>query len=115
MRAAPEKALETHEKRREKRVPFGALLENGLLQPGEVLYLAQDPQITASVRADGRILCAEFSGSIHSTARQMLHGRPANGWEAWLVKNRQGELVRLDTLREQLRNNPVPAGITTQA
>ncbi|HEV8678759.1 MAG TPA: site-specific DNA-methyltransferase [Stellaceae bacterium] len=90
------------ESRREApRIPFGSLVERGLLQPGEVLVDAAR-RWSARVRADGSLISAEHKGSIHSVAAQ-LQGAPAcNGWAFWHVE-RQGQLVLIDHLRQQVR------------
>ncbi len=44
-------------KRGETRIPFGALVENGLISPGTALYDAK-ARHEAQVRADGSIACA---------------------------------------------------------
>lgn len=100
---APAEALELPNKRKEARLPFGALLEAGLLQPGETLWLARDASVTASVRADGKIVSGGLTGSIHSVAKSLLNGAPINGWDAWLFLQDEKKQP-LDVLREQLRH-----------
>ncbi len=39
----------THDPRRAERIPFGTLLENGLLKPGQTLYLGARGDITARI------------------------------------------------------------------
>lgn len=102
IQAAPEAALTLVEPRRRPRVPFGALLEAGLLQPGQSLTFARDHSVTAIVLADGRLRCGNLSGSIHAVAKALSGGAPANGWELWLYEN-LGNLEPLDTLRQQLQ------------
>ena len=62
-------------KRAEQRIPFGALVELGLISPGTVLY---DPAARheAKVRADGSIACGSAQGSIHKIGAhvQGAHG-----------------------------------------
>jgi DNA modification methylase len=104
---APADSLSLPDKRREPRIPFGNLLEAGLLQPGQRLWLAKDESVTATVRADGKIVSGEVTGSIHSVAKSLLNGVPVNGWEAWLfIEN--GEKKPLNDLREIVRRN-IPA------
>ncbi len=99
---APPEALQWPEKRREKRIPFGALLEAGLLQPGQQLWFARDESVAATVRADGKITSGSLTGSIHSVAKSLLNGVPVNGWEAWFfIQN--GEKKPIDVLRDRLR------------
>ena len=88
-------------KRDAPRVPFGSLVERGLLQPGEVLF-DQSRRWTARVRADGSVISAEHRGSIHAVAAQ-LQGAPAcNGWAFWFVE-RRGQPVPIDQFRQQVR------------
>ena len=96
------------ESRREMpRIPFGSLVERGLLAPGEVLVDAHR-QWSARVRADGSLISAEHRGSIHSVAAQVQGAPACNGWAFWHVE-RQGRLVLIDSLRQQLRSELVPA------
>ncbi|MGB8982799.1 MAG: site-specific DNA-methyltransferase, partial [Anaerolineales bacterium] len=44
------------EKQKPARVPFGALLENGWLQPGQVLYFAKDG-LRAKILSNGHLRC----------------------------------------------------------
>ncbi|HEX5317592.1 MAG TPA: site-specific DNA-methyltransferase [Stellaceae bacterium] len=90
------------ESRREApRIPFGNLVERGLLQPGEVLC-DERRRFTARIRADGSVISADHKGSIHTVAAQ-IQGAPAcNGWAFWHVE-RNGSLVPIDVFRQQLR------------
>ncbi|MCX6081883.1 MAG: DNA methyltransferase [Chloroflexi bacterium] len=99
----PLEAVSFPERRKETRIPFGALLEIGMIQPGQLLWLVKDESITASVQADGKIACNGFSGSIHSVAKNVLHGLPVNGWDAWYYQNETGEKYILDELRKKIR------------
>ena len=88
-------------KREAPRVPFGSLVERGLVRPGEVLF-DQSGRWTARVRADGSLISAEHKGSIHSVAAQ-LQGAPAcNGWAFWYVRRPSGAVL-IDALRQQVR------------
>lgn len=90
--------------RRETRMPFGALLENNLLQPGDRLYFGQSSDISARVWADGSIECRGQRGSIHSIARS-LHPGPCNGWQLWFYDDPlSGERRPIDELRQRLRD-----------
>jgi modification methylase len=90
------------ESRREApRIPFGSLVERGLIEPGEVLF-DHTRRWQARVRADGSLISGEHRGSIHSVAAR-LQGAPAwNGWAFWYVQ-RKGEPVPIDSFRQQLR------------
>ena len=54
-------------KKQEKRVPFGSLLENGLINPVQLLTDFRK-RWTAKVRADGSLISKDNKGSIHSVA-----------------------------------------------
>jgi len=98
---APSEHLATAEKRGEPRVPFGALIESGLLKPGDVLFDAAR-RWTAKVRADGTVISAETRGSIHKVAAE-IQGAPAcNGWAFWHV-DVKGRPVSIDVLRQKFR------------
>ncbi|HBB56087.1 MAG TPA: modification methylase [Hyphomonadaceae bacterium] len=99
----PEDLEITKGKREEPRVPFGAILEQGLLSPGAKLY-SPGRKHMARVRADGSLLCDGASGSIHRLGAAVM-GQPAcNGWTFWHVETDQG-LLPIDILRRQARAN----------
>ena len=88
-----------------KRIPFGSLLENGLLKPGQHLYFREDRAQAAAVRADGKLICELFTGSIHQVARHLSAGSFVNGWEVWYFEDDSGELRSIDWLRLRIRKN----------
>ena len=91
--------------RREPRIAFGSLLENGLLKPGQMLYFDDKNQVTAHVLADGRLQCGELQGSIHQIARK-LHPGPCNGWTMWLFEDdTTQQRLPIDALRQRLRDS----------
>lgn len=92
------------EKRKQARVPFGALLENGLLRPGQSLFLAKNGT-RAKVLSSGHLKCGEMKGSIHSVAKALMNNAPVNGWDVWFYKDASGKKIVIDQLREQLRSN----------
>jgi modification methylase len=88
-------------RREEPRIPFGTLVERGLLKPGDLLVDASR-RFTAKVRADGTVISAEARGSIHQVGAQ-LQGAPAcNGWAFWHFLDR-GRPVSIDVLRQKVR------------
>jgi len=95
-------SLTTSSKRSRPKIPFGNLLEAGLLQPGDTLYLDKTKG-TARVAADGTLHSGNIRGSIHSVGAQLL-GLPAlNGWEHWYYRDPEtSDLLPIDTLREKL-------------
>jgi modification methylase len=89
------------EKRAEPRIPFGTLVERGLLKPGDVLFDAQR-RYTARVRADGTLISAETRGSIHQVGAEVQGAPACNGWVFWHVEA-EGRAVPLDLLRQRIR------------
>ncbi|MCB2108604.1 MAG: site-specific DNA-methyltransferase, partial [Rhodobacteraceae bacterium] len=96
-----EKLLITPAKRSEPRIPFGTVLERGLLSPGTVLC---DPsgRHTAKVRADGTLISADHRGSIHQVGAAVQGAPACNGWTFWHVKMGKA-LVAIDVLRQKVR------------
>ena len=91
------------EKRSARRVPFGSLLEHGLLQPGQTLYFGRKGQATAVVLADGQIRHNGSAGSIHAVGRAIQNAPSCNGWEHWYYEDAAtGERRPIDSLRQQV-------------
>ena len=93
--------LVTPSKRQEPRIPFGWVVERGLLHPGVELT---DPRQTqkAKVAADGALLYQGQRGSIHQIGA-LAQGSPScNGWIFWHFKH-QGRHLPIDLLRQRLR------------
>ena len=88
-------------RRSEPRIPFSAVLEAGLLRPGEVLRDAGGRH-EALVRADATLSLRSIVGSIHKIGA-LAQGLPAcNGWTFWHFE-RAGARLPIDELRTQLR------------
>ncbi|GAB6052090.1 site-specific DNA-methyltransferase [Magnetospira thiophila] len=99
---APDPELvNTPSKREEPRIPFGWLVERGLLEPGTVLY-GPRKRHSARVRADGTLISADFRGSIHKVGAHVQNAPSCNGWQFWNF-DVEGKLVPIDMLRQQLR------------
>ena len=93
----------TPDPRKRRRVPFGLLLEHGLLRPGESLSFGNKAERTARVLADGALEYNGQRGSIHQIARQ-IQGAPCNGWDLWhYLDADSGERRPIDHLRQILR------------
>ena len=93
--------IQTPPKQKMKRIPFGSLLEKGLIIPGELLT-DLSKRWTAKVRADGSLISKDSKGSIHTVGAN-LQGLPAcNGWTFWHI-NRSGKLIPIDHLRNSIR------------
>jgi modification methylase len=103
VRPAERDALMLESRREAPRVPFGSLVERGLLKPGEVLVDA-GRRFAARVRADGSLISAEHRGSIHFVGARVQGAPACNGWAFWHVE-RQGRLVLIDELRQQVRGD----------
>lgn len=89
-------------KRPRRRVPFGALLENGLLTPGQTLYFGKNSDAVAMVLANGMLKYNGKIGSIHQIGRE-IQKAPCNGWEHWYyVDESSGERIMIDKLRQML-------------
>jgi modification methylase len=100
---APQDLETMGSKKAEPKVPFGQILELGLLRPGDVLYCPKGER-TARVRADGSLAAGDLTGSIHKLGA-MMEGAPAcNGWTYWRFKTDRG-LASIDVLRAQVRAN----------
>jgi modification methylase len=99
--AAPEDLAVMGSKRAEPKVPFGALVEAGLLRPGDRLYCPKGER-EARVRADGSLVSGSLSGSIHKMGALFENAPACNGWTYWLFMSDQG-LRSIDTLRAVVR------------
>ncbi|WP_172300345.1 site-specific DNA-methyltransferase [Pseudoruegeria sp. HB172150] len=88
-------------KRAEPRVPFGQLVERGMLRPGEILE-SQNGK-TAKVRADGTLVSADVTGSIHQVGAALEGAPSCNGWTYWTFR-REGKRIPIDVLRQQIRS-----------
>ncbi|WP_432431222.1 site-specific DNA-methyltransferase [Methylocella silvestris] len=98
----PEAAIAlTPSKRTEPRVAFSAIVEAGLIAPGD--SLVDDKQRhRATVRADGAITLGPVVGSIHKIGA-LAQGLPAcNGWTYWHFAQ-DGKLQPIDALRTVAR------------
>ena len=91
----------TTSKRAEPRVPFGQVIERGMIRPGEELY-SLDSRHKAKVRADGSLIGNDIKGSIHQVGAALQRAPSCNGWTYWHFR-REGRMVPIDTLRQQIR------------
>ena len=80
------------------RVAFGTLVENGMLQVGQVLTDAKR-RWRAQVRLDGQIEAEGVTGSIHKVGATLQGAPSCNGWTFW-HHEAGGELKPIDTLRQ---------------
>jgi modification methylase len=96
-RASAESLSTKPSKREQPRVPFGSLVERGLLPPGTVLT-DRTRRVRAVVVADGTIRAGGVQGSIHKIGAEVANTPTCNGWTFWHIE-REGVLVAIDTLR----------------
>jgi modification methylase len=99
--ASDESLAVTVGRREEVRVPFGNLVERGLIEPGELLIDVSE-RYAARVRADGSLISDLARGSIHQVAAAVQRLPACNGWTFWCVK-RRGKSVSIDLLRPRAR------------
>jgi len=95
--AKPDDLLVMRSKKAEPRVPFGSVVEAGLLQAGDTLYCPKG-QKTARIRADGSLIHGQLTGSIHKLGALMEQTPACNGWTYWRFKTDAG-LKPIDDLR----------------
>lgn len=91
----------TTSKRAEPRVPFGQVVERGMLRPGEEL-VSVNTRHTARVRADGSLIGRDVRGSIHQVGAALEGAPSCNGWTYWHFR-RDGQMIPIDILRQQIR------------
>ncbi|MEM7565782.1 MAG: site-specific DNA-methyltransferase [Pseudomonadota bacterium] len=91
----------TQEKRSAPRIPFGNLVESGLVPPGTTLTDAKG-RYRAVVRADGTLDAGGTEGSIHRVGAALQGAASCNGWTFWHVETKNGRAC-LDGYRDQVR------------
>jgi len=96
----------TPTKRDAPRIPFGNLVEQGVVPPGTRLFDRQR-RVSAVVGADGTVAAGDTRGSIHKVGAALQNAPSCNGWTFWHVE-RDGALVPLDTLRASALSGATP-------
>ena len=91
----------TRSKRNEPRVPFGTIIELGILEPGVQLF-DERRKYKAEVKADGTLAYQGAQGSIHRLGAQVQGKAACNGWTYWHFEA-EGKLKPIDALREQAK------------
>ncbi|MGE0408440.1 MAG: site-specific DNA-methyltransferase [Amphiplicatus sp.] len=103
--AALEDLETTPSRRTAPKVPFGSIVERGLLRPGARLFAPQKKH-EARVRADGSIAVmgpdGAVQGSIHKIGAHVQKLEACNGWTYWHYEEKTG-LKPLDFLRDKVR------------
>ena len=93
--------VSTPSRRAEPRIPFGWVVERGLLTAGDTLY-DRRRRFSARVAADGSLATSDFRGSIHKVGAYVQKAPACNGWQFWYA-DVKGELVPIDVFRQRLR------------
>jgi len=87
--------------RSKPRIPFGSLVEMGVIKPGTEIY-DQKKKINAKIMVDGSIKYQKSEGSIHKVAAKILGAESCNGWTYWHYQS-GNSLKPIDELRQRLR------------
>jgi modification methylase len=88
-------------KKEQPRIPFGSLVERGLVPAGARLFDRQK-RWEATVGADGTLRCGHATGSIHKVGATVQEAPSCNGWLFWHLEQRDGRLRVIDELREEV-------------
>jgi len=99
-------------KREQPRVPFGWLLERGMLKPGAVLTDSKSRH-KVTVHADGSVMAQNridsARGSIHKVGAAVQDAPSCNGWTYWHYEDEDGKSRPIDTLRQRIRDEQFAA------
>ena len=85
------------------KVPFGELVEQGIIPPGAVLTDKKE-KFKATVSIDGSLKIKDISGSIHQMGAKVQGLPSCNGWDFWHIQNKHTNKL-LDKIREDYRTN----------
>ena len=94
-------------KKAEPRIPFGSVIEHGLIKPGQKVFDVKK-RFSAIVRADGSLKTGEYQGSIHQVGAKLQGIASCNGWTFWHIpvkKRRKSDpdMISLDDYRKKLK------------
>ena len=84
------------------KVPFGELVEQGIIPPGAVLTDKKE-RYKATVSIDGTLKIKGLSGSIHQLGAKVQGLPSCNGWDFWHIQNKSKSIL-LDDVRAQYRD-----------
>jgi modification methylase len=99
--AQSESVAVTRSKKSEPRIPFGLVVEQGLVKPGTQLF-SPDGKHRALVRADGSLAHGDVTGSIHRVGAHVAQAPACNGWTFWHTAARAPKQP-IDHFRIELR------------
>ncbi len=98
--------LKLESKRQAPRIPFGMLVEQGLLGPGELVF-DERRRHHARVRPDGTLIAenntGRITGSIHQVGAAGQGAQACNGWTFWHYEEKANKVAPIDALRQQIR------------
>ena len=86
-------------KRTQPKVPFGALVETGMIAPGALLTDSKR-RWEAQVCADGTVAARGEQGSIHKIGAAVQGAPSCNGWTFWHIEF-EGALAPIDAIRQR--------------
>ncbi len=95
-------ALSYTVKKKQARIPFGAVVEEGFLKPGTYLFDSKKNH-QVMVRSDGSVANENGEGSIHQLGAMAQNAPACNGWTYWFYEDEQKNLISIDVLREKIR------------
>jgi modification methylase len=98
---APDVVETLPSKRAEPRIPFGQILELGIIEPGQKLF-GPHREVRAEVRADGTLAYAGQQASIHRLGAIVQGKTACNGWTYWHFEA-EGKLKPIDLLRAEAK------------
>ena len=84
------------------KIPFGELVEQGIIPPGAVLTDKKE-RFKATVSIDGSLKIKDISGSIHQVGAKVQGLPSCNGWDFWHFKEKSSSKL-LDDIRGDYRN-----------
>lgn len=91
-------------KKKQARIPFGTVVEQGFLKAGTTLYdLSRKHQV--KIRSDGTVKNESGEGSIHQLGALAQNASACNGWTYWYFEDENKNLVSIDQIREKIRQN----------
>jgi len=103
---ADDDVLHRPQKREEARVPFGWLVERGMIKPGAIITDGAN-KFTAKVGADGSLIADsglhKYRGSIHKVGAALQDAPSCNGWTYWHYKEGNRSFP-IDRLRQKIRD-----------
>lgn len=100
--ANDDEVTEAPSKRALKRIPFGWVIERGMLEVGDVLTDSTGRH-AARVHADGTLVSADCRGSIHQVGAAVQGASACNGWTYWHYQQAGAAPQPIDVLRQALR------------